>query len=188
VLDSAVAARHAGLPGPGAIFVSGGPNAARSLDRYAAGHPGVSALSRSRYLHTLRSSSQENVWLVWLVVGLAVVFGTLALVNTAAMATAERRSELATIRILGGTPGQAVRMIALELVPTIAVALLAGFGLAAVSVMGVPRGVTGIPLVVPVAITGALGAGSALLGLVAGGVSARLALRASPAGAMRDAT
>jgi ABC-type antimicrobial peptide transport system permease subunit len=54
--------------------------------------------------------------------------------------------------------------------------------------MGVPRGVTGIPLVVPVAITGALVAGSALLGLVTGGVSARLALRASPAGAMRDAT
>jgi hypothetical protein len=56
---------------------------------------------------------------------------------------------------------------------------------AALSVMGVPEGVRGIPLVVPVAITFALPAGAAILALMAGAVTARLALRASPAQALR---
>ena len=48
------------------------------------------------------------------------------------------------------------------------------------SIVGVPDGVRGIPLVIPVAVTGGLLAGTALLGLAAGVVSARIALRASP--------
>jgi hypothetical protein len=57
--------------------------------------------------------------------------------------------------------------------------------IAAVAVMGVPDGVRGIPLTVPA--TGAVGllAGAAVLGLAAGVVTARLALRVSPAAAMR---
>ena len=84
-----------------------------------------------------------------MIVGLAALFAALALINTAAMATAERRAELATIRLLGGTPGQAARMIALETLPTVAVALAAGAAVVAVSVHGVPRGLTGIPLAIP---------------------------------------
>ena len=63
---------------------------------------------------------------MWLIVGLSVLFAGLALVNTAAMATGERRAELATIRLLGGTAGQATRMVALELAPVMVVALSAG--------------------------------------------------------------
>ena len=50
---------------------------------------------------------------------------------------------------------------------------------------GVPNGVRGIPLVVPAAVIGGLLAGTVALGLAAGAVTARLALRASPASAMR---
>ena len=101
------------------------------------------------------------------------------------MATSERRDELATIRLLGGTPGQAMRMIALELGPTVLVGLVAGGLVAALAVMGVPDGVRGVPPVVPAVLTAALLAGATVLAITAGTVTARLALRASPAAAMR---
>ena len=129
----------------------------------------------------MRSEDNAQAWGVWLVIGLSVAFAALALVNTAAMATAERRGELATIRLLGGTAGQATRMVALELAPVVLVALLAGAAIAGVAIMGVPNGVRGIPLSVPAALAGGLAAGAALLGLAAGAVTARLALRTSPA-------
>jgi putative ABC transport system permease protein len=114
-----------------------------------------------------------------------VIFGALALINTAAMAIGERRSELATIRLLGGTAGQTTRMVLLELAPVLLVALLAGGAIAAAAMSGVPAGVRGFPLVVPVTVIVGLLGGTAVLGLAAAAVSGRLALRASPAAAMR---
>ena len=161
------------------------PAAGASLDRYAAAHPGVRVQTRAEHLGDVRTLGVSGAWGVWMVIGLSVLFAALALVNTAAMATSERRDELATIRLLGGTRGQAVRMIALELAPVVVTALAAGVAIAAVSVMGVPQGVRGIGLVVPVAGAGALVAGTAALALAAGLVTARIALRATPAAAMR---
>jgi putative ABC transport system permease protein len=142
-------------------------------------------MGRSRYLDTVHAANVEGAWGVWLVVGLATLFATLALINTAAMTTTERREELATIRVLGGTAGHAIRMVALEMLPTVIVALGAGAAIVAVAVAGVPRGLTGFPLVVPLDLTAGLAAGAALLGLLAAIVATRLTLRASPAEAMR---
>jgi putative ABC transport system permease protein len=181
VLDPAFARAH-GAGSASAILVAGG---GRSLARYAAAHPGVQVQTRAEHLGAVRTLGVSGAWGVWMVIGLSVLFAALALVNTAAMATSERRDELATIRLLGGTSGQAVRMLALELAPIVAVALAAGVAIAAASVMGVPQGVRGIALVVPLAGAGALVAGTAALALAAGVVTARVALRATPAAAMR---
>ena len=183
---AAVARRHTVDPAGGAVFVAGGGDAGRSLARYAAAHPGVTAMTRAEYLATVRSDDNVQAWAVWLIIGLSVVFAALALVNTAAMVTSERRGELATIRLLGGTAGQATRMVALELAPAVLVGLLAGSAIAAVAVMGVPDGVRGIPLVVPSVVAAGLVTGAALLGMAAGAVTTRLALGASPAAAMRS--
>lgn len=51
--------------------------------------------------------------------------------------------------------------------------------------LGVPHGVTGIPLSVPVALAASALGAVALLTLAAGAVAARLALRVPPAAAMR---
>ena len=185
ILDPAVARRHAAVRTDTAVFVAGGAPSGRSLSRYAADHPGVRALDRRAYLGTVHASNVDGQWGVWLVVGLATAFAMLALVNTAAMTTTERRDELATIRLLGGTAGHATRMIVLEMVPTVVVALGAGAAIVAVAVAGVPRGLTGVPLSVPLELAGGLTAGAALLGLLAAAVTARLALRASPVEAMR---
>jgi putative ABC transport system permease protein len=185
ILDSALARRHAAVPTDSTLFVDGGEAARRSLARYTAGHPGARVLSRDQYLDTVHASNVDGQWGVWLVVGLATAFAILALINTAAMTTTERRDELATIRLLGGTPGHATRMVVLEMLPTVIAALGAGAAIVAVAVAGVPRGLTGVPLTVPVELTGGLVGAAALLGLLAAAVTARLALRASPVEAMR---
>ena len=142
VLDPAFARAH-GAGSESAILVAGG---GRSLERYAAAHPGVQVQTRAEHLGAVRTLGVSGAWGVWMVIGLSVLFAALALVNTAAMATSERRDELATIRLLGGTSAQAVRMIALELAPIVATALAIGVAIAAASVMGVPQGVRGIAL------------------------------------------
>ena len=104
VLDPALARAHAAGT-ESAILVAGGRAAARSLDRYAAAHPGVRVQTRAEHLGDVRTLGTSGAWGVWMVIGLSVLFAALALVNTAAMATSERRDELATIRLLGGTRG-----------------------------------------------------------------------------------
>ena len=76
-------------------------------------------------------------------------------------------------------------MIVLEMLPTVVVALGAGAAIVAVAVAGVPRGLTGFPLVVPLELVAGLAAGAVVLGLLAAAVTTRLALRASPVEAMR---
>ena len=180
VVDSALARAHTPGADPATVFVSGGSPA-----RYADRHPELRAADRDAYLGALEVEDTDGAWAVWLIVGVAAVFATLSLVNTAAMATGERRQEMATIRLVGGTPGQITRMAALEMLPTIAVAVAAGAAVVAVAVAGVPRSVSGVPLEVPLTLTAGLLGGAALLGLLAGVVTSRLALRSSPAEAMR---
>src|SRR4051812_20701820 len=155
------------------VFVAGGAGGVRSLSRYAAARPGVRMLDRREYLDTVRASNVDGQWGVWLVVALAAAFAMLALVNTAAMSTTERRDELATIRLLGGTAGHVTRMVVLEMVPTVVAALGAGAAIVAVAVAGVPRGLTGLPLSVPLEVTGGLTTGAAFLGLLTATVTAR---------------
>ena len=102
--------------------------------------PACEPLDRAPYLETVHASNVDGAWGVWLVVGLATAFAALALINTAAMTTTERRDELATIRLLGGTAGHATRMVTLEMLPTVLTALVAGAAIVAVAVAGVPRG------------------------------------------------
>ncbi len=184
VLDAALARRHTVDPSAATVFVAGGPAAGRSLAAFAA-DAGVDVAGRDRYLGTVRAANQEDAWGIWLIIGLTALFAALALVNATAMATAERGSELATIRLLGGTPGQVVRMLALEMAATVGVALVAGAAVVWVAVGGVPRGVTGVALVVPEQLALGLVAGIAGLGLAATVVAARLALRVTPLAALR---
>src|SRR4051794_2421400 len=67
LLDAAVARRHAAGPADAALFVTGGAQASRSLERYAAGHPGVRALDRRGYLGTVHAANVDGAWGVWLV-------------------------------------------------------------------------------------------------------------------------
>ena len=122
---------------------------------------------------------------MWLIIGLSVMFAALALVNTAAMSTGERRASSPRSACSAARPGRrrawsrssSRRSCSWPSPPAAAIA--------AVAMIGVPNGVRGIPLIVPVAAVGGLLMGTVGLGLATGAVAARLALRASPASAMR---
>ena len=73
-----------------------------------------------------------------MIIALATAFSALALMNTAAMATAERRTELATIRLFGGTTGPAIRMVTLETLPTVLPRSARPAIIAGIAVNGVP--------------------------------------------------
>ena len=120
VLDPALARRHAAAGADSAVFVAAGGGRALARALRGARIPASSALSRARVPRTTEAElDNDGTWGVWLSIGLSVAFAALALSTPPRWRPAERRGELATIRLLGGTRGQATRMIALELAPTV---------------------------------------------------------------------
>ncbi|MGY0233296.1 ABC transporter permease [Longispora urticae] len=115
------------------------------------------------------------------VLGIVVLFCFIAIVNTLMMATADRRRDLAVLRLTGATPKQALRVFAAESLLVCAV----GFTLAAlaalVNLIGLRFALTSLfgstPIVVPwgpVVLIGGISVVLALLGTV---LPAALALR-----------
>jgi putative ABC transport system permease protein len=82
-------------------------------------------MSRAQYLQTVRATTQASQSPAWLI-GLAIAFAALALLNTALMATADRRAKLSLIRPIGATRRQARRMIAWEALITTLAGLAVG--------------------------------------------------------------
>ena len=181
-----VARRHASTPADEAVFVAGGPPP-RSLARYADAHPGVTALTRRSTSPPCIPRTTSGAWGVWLIIGLSVdVRRPGAGQHGRDGPPASAADELATIRLLGGTAGQADRAWSRSSSPRSSPsALAAGAVVAAIAMIGVPKGVRGIELTVSVTLVAGLAAGAALLGLAAGAVTARKAIRVTPAAAMR---
>lgn len=180
VLDPDLARAHAAVPADDAVFVGGGV-----VPATLAGSAHVRVLTRAEYLDGVDAANGDDTWAIWLIVALAAVFASLGLVNSSAMATTERGGEVATIRLLGGSSAQITWMIALEMLPAVLTALVAGLGIAALSVIGLPHGATGMPLVTPASLVAGVAAGALALGLLAALVAVRLTRRVSPAAAMR---
>ncbi|SEH00236.1 putative ABC transport system permease protein [Nonomuraea solani] len=85
------------------------------------------------------------VWAAPLLVGAAVAYTVIAVVNATALSMAERAAEIRLLRSVGTTPGQLARAVCWEsLIVTCAGALL-GTGIAAVSLAALGRAMTGEP-------------------------------------------
>ncbi len=63
-----------------------------------------------------------------------------------AMATAVRRHELASIRLLGGVSGLCLEMVTLETATTVLVGFAVGILIVGTSLLSVPVGATGVPI------------------------------------------
>jgi putative ABC transport system permease protein len=94
-------------------------------------------MSRAQYLQTVRATTQASQSPAWLI-GLAIAFAALALLNTALMATADRRAKLSLIRPIGATRRQARRMIAWEALITTLAGLAVGALIAGAAVQTPP--------------------------------------------------
>ncbi|GAA2118286.1 FtsX-like permease family protein [Actinomadura alba] len=183
LLPYGVVAAHVDDPLPRQVLVAGG--SADALREAVRAHPGVQVLT-SEQAQTLRKAQQsQNTEVNLVVMGLIIAFTAIAIVNTLAMATAERNREFALLRLIGTTRRQILRMLRLETLVVALVGILLGTGIALATLAAYGAGMTGAarPAFPPLIYLAVIAAG-ALLALVATAVPARLALTADPAEAI----
>ena len=73
--------------------------------------PTAAVLSRDEYLDEVDSAQQQQAWIVWLLIVLVAGYAAISVVNSAAMAVADRRNEIRLTRLIGSTRGQVLRMV-----------------------------------------------------------------------------
>ncbi|GIG91765.1 FtsX-like permease family protein [Plantactinospora endophytica] len=158
------------------------PAAVRSaLDSATAGL-GARAIPAEDWLGEESSENSETTSLgMLLVLGIAIVFCFIAIVNTLVMATSDRLRDLAILRLAGATPPQVLRVFAAESLLVVGVGVLLAVGASAVNLAGLRLAlgqlVGATPVTVPwgtVALITVVSAGLAVLGAV---VPVRLAFR-----------
>ncbi|MGV9600217.1 ABC transporter permease [Streptosporangium sandarakinum] len=126
-----------------------------------------------------------NAEVNYVAMGLIIAFTAIAVVNTLAMSTSARSRELALLRLVGTTRRQARRMLGLETLVALAVAVALGTGIALVTLTAFSTGMTGsaMPYVPPLGYLAVVGA-AALLALAATALPARVVLGRHPAEAV----
>ncbi|WP_176611923.1 FtsX-like permease family protein [Actinomadura sp. WMMB 499] len=116
----------------------------------------------------------------YVAMALIIAFTAIAVVNTLAMATADRARELAALRLAGATRRQLMRMLGFETGSIVLIAAVLGTAIALAVLTGFAGGMTGgAPHVPPVVHLAVLAAGGALA-LLATALPARLVLAVRP--------
>ena len=115
------------------------------------------------------------------VLGMALLYTGIAIANTLVMATRGRARELATLRLAGTTPGQVLRMVAVESVLVTAVGAVLAAIVTGVTVVACYRGLASVApavdLVVPWRELGAIAACCLLTAVVSSVLPAALLVR-----------
>lgn len=164
VLPRSLALAHASAALDAAVFVAGGSDAAlRKLERAV---PTAVVRPRAGYLEDVDAQGQETAKAQWVTVALMLLVSAMAVLNTGAMAAADRRRELVLARLAGATRRQVGHALVLEAVVTALVGVAAGAGVALVSLTAAGSDPTGGPITVPWGQAGLVLAGGAALGLV----------------------
>jgi putative ABC transport system permease protein len=125
LIPAAVAAGHTGAAaGFGQLLVSGGSPA--DLAALAAGHPGWHVASRAAANAAAARSAGQDGFANDLILGVVAALAAVALVNTLAMSTLERRRVLRLLGRVGATRGQAAAVFGWQAAFVIVTGLLAG--------------------------------------------------------------
>ncbi|GLW55992.1 FtsX-like permease family protein [Kitasatospora phosalacinea] len=135
------------------------------------------------------ATSATDIWLRQAELGLLTAFGAVATLTTLIGLTAERRRELALLRLVGATRPQVLRTVAVEAALTCAVGLLLGSLVTAATTTAFSTAVLGTPLpVVPLATCARTAATALLLTVPTTLATAAVALRGSAVGAAGGGT
>lgn len=157
------------------------PTTAATALRAAAG-PSAEVRTTDEWIRaTHPESSRTTRHGLHLVLGIALLCTTLALVNTVIMATSDRAPELAALRLAGATRAQTLRLVAAEALAVVAVGGLLGLLVALLNLLGM-RGALALlevpaPVRLPWPALGAILAACAALAVTASVTSAALTLR-----------
>lgn len=155
----------------------------------AAARPfGTTLATREEWLAATAPAASRIAWLrTVLVLGLALVYTGIALANTLVMATADRRRELALLRLAGATPAQVIRLVTTESVLVVAVGSVLGCAVAAVQLGSMHAGLAILavdaPLVVPWRPLGLVTGACVLIAAPCAALAAAWALRRRPVSA-----
>jgi putative ABC transport system permease protein len=153
--------------------------ALRSALRNAA--PGATVVDRDRYRTALDADLVQNGWTNRVVTAVLVVYVAIAAVNTLVTYALGRRRQFAVLRLSGTTRKQVLRMVRLEQVLLVGIALVVGVAIAAATLVPMVKGITGsatpyVPLVGWLAVIG----GTVVLSAAATVVPVRRTLRMAP--------
>lgn len=155
--------------------------AQRSLAALANQFAGLAVVDRAGLAAVGQAQRDTDSWTN--LIALFVILGYVAIaeVNTLVMATAARSREFALLRLVGTGRRQVRRMMRIESLIVVGIAIVIGSVAAIPPLVGASIGLTEspIPSIAPLAYLGIVGV-TAALGLLAIGIPTRLALRARP--------
>ncbi|WP_217170264.1 FtsX-like permease family protein [Streptomyces sp. AC512_CC834] len=119
-----------------------------------------------------------------LVLGIALLYTAISLVNTMLMATSDRARDLAVLRLAGATKGQVLRLVGAESLTVVAVGALLGLVVTGLNLAGMSAalGLLSVPVapVLPWAAVGTTAGACAVLTVAASVAPAALTLRRRP--------
>lgn len=160
--------------GPGGVSAALG-GAVRNLD------PAVAVVAPGAYRAALNTEIAQNTWTIHVFVIVLLVYVVIAALNTLIMAALARREETAVLRLAGVSRGQILRMHRAEQTVLLGLALVAGGGVAALTLVPMVHGTTGSASVyIPAAGWAAVIVGTILVGMVGTLLPIRKVLRSSP--------
>jgi putative ABC transport system permease protein len=144
-----------------------------AVDHTLAAYPNVTLLDQTQFKQQIRDSINQLLYVVYALLGLAVIIAVLGIVNTLALSVVERTREIGLVRALGMTRAQLRRSVSVESVAisvygaVLGTVLGVGFGVVlqraladqGIGVLGIPWGllVTVLVLAGVVGVLAALG-------------------------------
>jgi putative ABC transport system permease protein len=145
-------------------------------------YPGVQVLDGDQVDSLRADQQQSNAAVNFVAMGLIIAFTAIAVVNTLAMSTTGRTREFALLRLVGTTRRQVLRMLRLESLAIVLLAVVIGTVISVATLTAFAIGMTGsaTPYLSTVIYTSVV-AVAACLALAATMISARVSLAGKPA-------
>ncbi|MEV0645547.1 FtsX-like permease family protein [Phytomonospora sp. NPDC050363] len=180
-LPHEVVAAHVDNPLSSTVLVSGSVTPQDIRTALGKTYPTLAVLGDAEVEEARSTVASTNAEVQLLVMSLVIAFAAIAVVNTLAMATADRAREFALLRLVGTTKRQVMRMLRTETGMAVLIAVVLGTGIAVATLTAFSVGMTGaaqpsMPFVTYATVI----AGAALLALVSTVLPGRVALRGRP--------
>jgi len=167
---------HVDVPMPATVLVAAPAATEPALRALAAAHAGIRLLDSTAV--TSQATSTSDAAVRYIALGLVVGFAAISVVNTLAIATLDRRRELALLNAVGATRRQLLRVLRAETLAAIATGLVLGAIVGGSALAGYAAGMTGSALpAVSASMCAAVLATTCLLAYLGAAVPARLMLR-----------
>nr|WP_107910615.1 FtsX-like permease family protein [Streptomyces chartreusis] len=168
-MDRASLAPHVTSPFDSTLLIRGGN--AKALA------PLGEVTDASGYAVEQNTDRELNAWANYTMAAVLGGFAAVAAANTLVMTVLDRRRELGTLRLIGSTRRQVMRMLRWEGLLVALAGIALGTAIAAATLIPMMRGLTGEGPYVPPLVYAAFAGGAVALGLVAVTLPARAALR-----------